>query len=141
MWHKIFFNAQSIQSETDSSVLIKMPNNSQYKGYVFWHPIKCVRTQGGKGYHKTFSFTDDWLFTLKLYGKGKSNRFDVIKEVELTADKMMEVFGVVNENVSDFVVAETLKIIDKETIITEIEHHIPKKLDKSSIQHDNSLMK
>lgn len=125
MWHKIFFNAQSIQGETSGSVLIKMPNRSQFNGWVFWHPRKLVREQGGKGYHMTFSFNDEWVFKVKLYGRGRYNSRDVIRETELTASEMMVEFGVVDENVNDSVEMETIKIIEKETVITEVEHHIP----------------
>lgn len=137
MWHKIFFNAQSIQGETGSSVLIKMPNRSRnYNGWYFWHPAKLVREQGGKGYHMTFSFNDEWIFKVKLYGRGRYNSRDVIRETELTAAEMMVEFGVVDENVNDSVEMETIKIIEKETVITEVQHHIPEQ--KQPVQ-DNTI--
>ena len=128
MWNKIFFNAQSIQGETSSSVLIKMPNSSQYNGWCFWHPRKLVREQGGKGYHLSFSFSDEWAFNLKLYGRGKYNRQDIIREITLNVTEMKECYNVVNENVNDFVAMETEKIIKEETVFTEIERHIPEKI-------------
>lgn len=126
MWTKIFFNTQNIQSDTGRSVLIKMPNKSQYNGWVFWHPKKLVREQGGKGYHSAFSFTEDWIFKVKLYGKGRYNSKDVIREVELEASEMKEIWGIVDENVNEFVQLETEKIIEKETEYITIEKHIPK---------------
>lgn len=129
MWTKIFFNTQSIQSETDRSVLIKMPNRSQYNGWVFWHPKKLVREQGGKGYHCAFSFTDEWEFKVKLYGKGRYNQKDVIREEVIKASEMKIIWGVVDESVNEYVVLETEKIIEKETVIIEVEHHTPEKLE------------
>lgn len=129
MWDKIFFNTQSIQSETKSSVLIKMPNRSKYNGWVFWHPKKLVREQGGKGYHATFSFTENFVFKIKLYGKGKYNQMDIIRKVELSASEMKEIWCVIDECVNDSVVIETKKIIEKETFEIIIEKHTPEKID------------
>ena len=141
MWDKIFFNAQSIQSETDSSVLIKMPNKSKYNGWVFWHPKKLVRLQGGNGYHYSFSFHEDWEFTIKLYGRGKHNFLDVIRENIIDAADMKIIFGVVDENVNTFVEMETLKIIEENTEHTEVKHHIPGKKETLSNNEINELKK
>ena len=141
VWNKIFFNAQSIQGETSSSVLIKMPNNSQYKGWCFWHPQKLVREQGGKGYHLSFSFTSEWEFCIKLYGHGKYNKMDVIREITIDADEMKGIYNVVDNNVNDFVTTETNNIIKEETVITEVAHHAPDKIDTVESNIINELEK
>lgn len=92
MWKTINFNRQNIEYETERAVLIKMPNNSQYAGYVFWHPSKLVRVIGGKGYHMSFSFTDDFKFKVFKQGKGRYNYKDIINEVELLPDDMFKEF-------------------------------------------------
>ncbi|KAA6348971.1 hypothetical protein EZS27_003571 [termite gut metagenome] len=130
MWQKIFFNSQSIQAETDSAVLIKMPNKSEYQGYCFWHPKKLVREQGGKGYHYTFSFTEDFVFHLKKYGQGRHNRRDVIREVDLSVCQIKKEFGVVDENVNLFVEQETDRLYAETIEETTIEKHVPELVDK-----------
>lgn len=118
MWTKIFINKQSIQSETDRSVLIKMPNRSDYSGWVFWFPRKLVRVQGGKGYHLSISFTEEFNFNLKKYGKGKYNRNEVIEELEISSDDMLEAFGVSSDAVSSSVKNEQVKRKENETVIS-----------------------
>lgn len=89
-WKTINFNKQNIEHETAKAVLIKMPNNSEYKGYKFWHPSKCVRTSSeGKGYLKMFSATKEWEFTIFKTNKNgeKTN------EETLSFEEMQEAFA------------------------------------------------
>lgn len=141
MWQRIFFNTQSIQRETESAVLIKMPNNSEYIGYSFWHPRKLVREQGGKGYHLSFSFTDEFVFTLKKYGAGRYNFKDVIREIEITTEQMKDAFGVVDKSVNDSVEQETDKINARNIEETIIECHIPEHKEKLLSNEINELRK
>ena len=59
MWHKIEISENNIEASTDKAVLIKMRRNSNYDGFVFWHPKKLVREEGKMF---TFSFNDEFKF-------------------------------------------------------------------------------
>lgn len=99
MWRSININKQNIKAETDKAVLIACPHNSEYDGYCFWHSSKLVR-EGRNSNAVQISYTEDFTFYLKKYGKGKYNSRDVIDEVQLGYDELEEIFGVMNENIS-----------------------------------------
>ena len=86
MWYKIKISANNIEASTDKAVLIKMRRNSNYDGFVFWHPAKLVREERGM---LTFSFNDEFKFNLKKYGQGKWNSRDVVREDEIGANVML----------------------------------------------------
>ena len=120
-WKSIKFNAQNILIETAKAVSIKMPNNSDYAGYMFWHPAKLVRTIGGKGYFKSFSYTDEFEF--KVFKQGKNRQ--ITAEVVLSPEEMEEAFEIVNEQLSGtdecyLEVTEPTKIDDKVEIKAEL---------------------
>ncbi len=95
MWHKVYFNSQNIEHDTAKAVLIKMPNKSEYAGYKFWHPTRLVREEGGKGYHMSFSFTEEFQFTIRKYGQNRQ----VTAEKIIGWDEMLEAFEQVNEQI------------------------------------------
>lgn len=98
MWHKVYFNSQNIEHETAKATLIKMPNKSEYAGYKFWHPTKLVREEGGKGYHMSFSFTEEFQFTIRKYGQNRQ----VTAEKIIGWDEMLEAFEQVNEQICGY---------------------------------------
>lgn len=95
MWHKVYFNSQNIEHDTAKAVLIKMPNKSEYAGYKFWHPTKLVREEGGRGYHMSFSFTEEFQFTIRKHGQNRQ----VTAEKIIGWDEMLEAFEQVNEQI------------------------------------------
>lgn len=98
MWRKININKQNIKALTDKAVLIAMPHNSEFDGFCFWHPSKLVR-DGEHSSAASISYTEDLVFHLKKYGKGRYNSREVIDEVSLAYDEIEEIFGTMNENI------------------------------------------
>lgn len=99
MWKNININIQNIVVETEKAILIKMPNNSEYKGYSFWHPSKLVRN-GRHSYSVSIGYTNDFRFKLKKYGKGKWNSKDIIDEIEIDSEDFERSFGIMDQNIS-----------------------------------------
>ncbi|API89065.1 hypothetical protein BKP56_07275 [Marinilactibacillus sp. 15R] len=78
MWDMLFFNKQNIEYETDKAMLIKMPNKSNYKGWMFWHPKSLINEEGGKGYYYSFRFPNSWDFKLiKKYKNGEEKQLHI----------------------------------------------------------------
>lgn len=128
MWERINFNAQNIERETERATLIKMPKKSKYEGWAFWHPSKLVRDEGGKGYHKSFSFSDSWEFKLfKQYKNGKG------PEQIISIEDMKETFGISNESIGNANEAHKTKEEKSYLLVTE-----PTPIDKD-VEVDESL--
>lgn len=92
MWKNLQINIQNIEVDTGKAVLIKMPNNSDYAGYKFWHPSKLVRN-GNNSYSASIGYTDEFKFKLFKNGKGKYNKFDIIDECTIYAEDFEDAFG------------------------------------------------
>lgn len=121
MWKSIKFNAQNIKFETAKALLIKMPNKSEYAGYMFWHPSKLVRMVGGKGYFMSFSYTDEFEF--RVFKQGKNRQITV--EKILSPEEMEGAFEIVNKQLSGIdecylEVTEPTKIDDNVEIRAEL---------------------
>lgn len=92
MWKNININIQNFEYDSGKATLIKMPNNSDYAGYKFWHSNKLIR-YGNNSYSRSIGYTDEFIFKLKKYGKGKYNGADVIDEIEISVEEFEEAFG------------------------------------------------
>lgn len=88
-WKKIVANSNLIQAETDRAILIKLPKSE----LTFWHPAKCVRTDGKSGYRMTISYTDEFSFKAFRNGKGQYNSREKIEERTLTAAEFEAFFA------------------------------------------------
>jgi hypothetical protein len=88
-WIQIKANSNLIQNSTEKAVLIKLPKSE----LMFWHPAKCVRTNGKSNYLMTISFTKDFKFKCFRNGKGKTTSFTKIEEVEYSAKEIQELFA------------------------------------------------
>ena len=99
-WKSININLNQIETETTKAILIKMPKNSGYADYHFWHPAKLVRS-GRHSYAATISFTDEFTFKLFKNGKGKWNKFEVISEIELNAEELRNAFETTDNNIRE----------------------------------------
>ncbi len=95
-WKNVTANSNLIQAETERAVLIKLPK-SELK---FWHPRKCVRTNGKNGYRLSIGYTDSFEFKAFRNGKGRYNGHEKIEEVTLTSAQFEKYFkqGENNEN-------------------------------------------
>ena len=125
IWHSIQINKQNIKAETDSGVLIKMPHNSDYDGYVFWHPAKLVRN-GKHSNAISISYTDEFVFRLKKYGNGKYNKFDIIDEQEIDVCEFRNAFEIMNDNIiaskddtESYLIIKEPEKVDKEIEVLE----------------------
>lgn len=122
MWKSIKFNKQNIEHRTEKAVLIKIPKNSNYAGYAFWHPAKLVRTIGGNGYFMSFSYTDNFEFNIFKFENKKAKKQSIsIQDIE-------EAFEVMNEKIqcdmdyddSYLIVTEPVEINKEVSIIEEL---------------------
>lgn len=109
MWRKININKNNIVATTNKAVLIKMPNNSSYKGYCFWHPAKLIKNEGGNGYFYSFSYNEDFEF--KLEKKGKN--FKLIAQDVIDYETMEAEFDIVSKHNTEDI---TIKIVKPKKI-------------------------
>lgn len=125
-WKNININSNQIETDTGKSVLIKMPNNSEYAGYMFWHPSKLVRN-GRHSASYSLGYTDEFIFKLKKYGNGKWNKREVIHEIEISAEEFEEAFGVTDRNISS------------KKYVNDFETHKPEPIEAVEVEVENSL--
>lgn len=124
MWKNIEINLQNIETETERAVLIKMPNNSDYAGYKFWHPSKLVR-YGSNSYARSIGYTDEFTFKLKKYGNGKWNKTQVIDEKEISVEEFEEAFGCMKsctrakDNQDSYLIVEEPEKVEKDVKVEE----------------------
>ena len=100
MWKSFNINKQNIKADTGKAVLIACPHKSKYDGYAFWHSSKLIR-EGRHSNAVSISYTEEFTFNLKKYGKGRYNSREVIDEKVIDVAEFENAFGVVNENITE----------------------------------------
>ena len=127
MWKQININKQQIIANCDNAVLIKMPHNSDYDNYSFWHPTKLIKDGKNKNAHVVL-YTDEFLFHLIKYGKGKWNKRQVLDRITIKAYEFETAFETINKNIimpkkenneSYLIVEEHKKLIVKNIEVIE----------------------
>lgn len=120
-WMKIYINSNSIKGTYGNSTIIHMPQSQkEWKGCVFFHPSKLVRTVNAKSYVHSVSFTDEFEF--KIY---KNKR--VIDT--LSAEDIIDIFD--NSSV------RSQYQNNKKSYYKEYE---PKKVENSKVSVDKELL-
>ena len=123
MWRRFTITKNNIKAETDKAVLIVCPHHSEYDGYCFWHPSKLVR-EDRNGWTRSLSYTEEFVFNLKKYGKGKYNSREVLDEVQLGYDEIEEVFGIMSNALQKKNPYETHKPETVEAVKTEADESL-----------------
>lgn len=126
-WKNININKQQVETSTAKAVLIKMPNNSNYKGYMFWHPVKLVRDSKHRN-ALSIGYNDNFIFNLIKSGKGKYNKNSIISEQKIGVEDFEDAFEVTNKNIS----AHQFK--------SDFETYKPQNIDAVYIEADESLI-
>ena len=124
MWKSIKIYPNQIKYETQAAALIQMPHKSKYDGFDFWHPLKLIR-EARRSQMLEISYTDEFIFHLKKYGKGKYNSCEVIFTKDITAAELEEVFAS-NENTYSYETKPPL--------------HVPERIDPENATADESLV-
>lgn len=98
-WKNIYINSNLIQNATSKSYLFKLPSNSKYAGYLFWHPAKCVHFVYNRSDIVSIGYTDD--FTFRIFKQGKN--FNKLDEKTLSAKDIEEIFDNMDSSIRPFV--------------------------------------
>lgn len=86
MWKNIIINENQIETTTERSALVKVPNSD----WKFWHPLKCLHSNGNQ---YSLGYTDNFTFRLFKNGNGRHNKFEKVAEKEVGADEIEELFA------------------------------------------------
>ena len=100
MWKNININANLIEAKSPKNVKIKMPKNSAFAGYSFWHPAKLVRNSKHSA-AVSLGYTDNFEFRLKQYGNGRYNSWEIIHEKTISAKEFESIFNKIDANICE----------------------------------------
>lgn len=128
MWKIIKINKNNIKTETEKSVLIKMPNSSNYKGYTFWHPSKLVIKNE---YNYSFIYNDN--FSFKIFKTGRN--FQKTSELNLSQKQMVKAFGIINNELNSEINKNKIKVTTpkiKKVLKIEVKNELKKSSKRSN---------
>ena len=95
-WKNLDISQSNIEAESDRSFLIKMPNNSDYDGYMFWHPQSLV-ARGSLSNSVALIYHDKFIFRLFKSRRSKYGKYEKTEKLEVSAQKVIEAFENANE--------------------------------------------
>lgn len=96
-WKSLNINKNQIEHETAKAVLVRCPNNSEYKGYTFWWPKKLIH-EGANSAALRLSY-NPMMSEFKVF-KTTPKTFQRVAEDVLGAEDIEQIFEVTSSNIS-----------------------------------------
>ena len=90
-WKYMRLYPNQIKTKTDSAALIKMPPGSEFSGWMFWHPLKCIHEHPGK--MTEMIYKPDFTFRMKRYGTKPYNKYEVQEQRTISASALEDAFS------------------------------------------------
>lgn len=97
-WHNFNINKSQVEASTDRAYLIKMPNNSKYAGFKFWHPAKLIRP-GRHSAALSLGIEDSFEVRLFKNGHGRYNSHEKIAEATISCADVLAAFAATDANI------------------------------------------
>ena len=95
-WKEFYISQSNIEAESDRSILVKMPHNSDYDGYMFWHS-RILVARGPVSYSVALTYHDKFIFRLFKSKRSKYGKYEKSEKIEVDAREVVEAFERVNE--------------------------------------------
>ncbi len=121
MWKTIKINKQNVELQITNATLIKIPKKSRYANYKFWHPNKLIEENENS---IKLSYTNEFVFHLKKFGKGKLNKYMILDEIDIDAEEFEEIFDKMADSVREkenntYLIIKEPKKIEKTIVVDE----------------------
>ena len=86
MWSNARVNIQNVKAETNSAILVRLPNKSKYKDFEFWVSKKCVK-DGSHSYELLVGINTDFTYKAKRTGKSTAQKGSRVQNVKRKTHK------------------------------------------------------